>query len=79
MLELFRGVAKANEMGDWGGEVGVEILRGDTAYIHQTIRREMQMLRLDTSIEASKLQELSNVLLSEGSKSLLDDGTAMYI
>jgi hypothetical protein len=79
MLELFRGLAKAIEMGDWGGEVGVETLRGDKVYIHPTIRREMQMLRLDMPIEASKLQEISNLLLSEDSKSLLDDGIAMYI
>jgi hypothetical protein len=66
-------------MGDWGGEVGVEMLRGDKAYIQPTIRREMQMFRCDMPIETSKLQEILNVLLSEDSKSLLDDGIAMYI
>jgi hypothetical protein len=66
-------------MGDWSGEVGVEMVRGGNAYIHSTIRREMQILRLDVPIEASKLQEISNVLLSEDSKSLLDDGIATYI
>jgi len=63
----------------WDNEMSVEMLR-DSAYIHPTVRREMRILQLNIPpIQLSRLQEISNVLLSVDSKGLFDDGIIMYI
>ena len=52
----------------------------EIAYIHPTVRREIRILQLNTPpIQPSRLLEISNVLLSEDFKSLLDDAIVTYI